>query len=149
MGVAPLMLLAQRLVSSNRSAAIEKVQVLIGARTKEQVLCEKEFKKIGCDVKIATDDGSLGFEGRVTDLLGQALLTMGHQLFAVYACGPKPMLQELGGICRKRNIPAQVSLEAHMACGIGACLGCVVNTKHGYKRVCKDGPVFETENLIY
>ncbi len=149
MGVAPLMLLAQRLVASNRRAAIGKIQVLIGARTKEQVLCEKEFKKIGCDVKIATDDGSAGFPGRVTGLLEKQLVTMNYQLSTVYACGPQPMLRELVRICRKKNIPAQVSLEAHMACGIGACLGCVVNTIDGYKRVCKEGPVFEAEKLIY
>jgi dihydroorotate dehydrogenase electron transfer subunit len=148
-GVAPLMLLAERLVAGNRRAAIGKVQVLIGARAKEQVLCEKEFKKIGCDVKIATDDGSAGFSGRVTALLEEVLLVADYRLPAIYGCGPKPMLRELARICRKKNIPAQVSLEAHMACGIGACLGCVVSTKNGYKRVCKDGPVFETENLIY
>ena len=149
MGVAPLMLLAERLVAGNRRAAIGKVRVLIGARAKEQLLCEKEFKKIGCDVKIATDDGSAGFSGRVTALLEEALLAADCRLANIYGCGPKPMLQELARICRKKNIPAQVSLEAHMACGIGACLGCVVSTKNGYKRVCQDGPVFETENLIY
>jgi dihydroorotate dehydrogenase electron transfer subunit len=148
-GVAPLLLLAERLVLVRRSQSAGKIAVLIGARTKDQILCEKEFKKIGCDVKIATDDGSAGFSGRVTVLLEKQLVNMNHHLAAVYACGPQPMLKELDRICRKNNVPAQVSLEAHMACGIGACLGCVVNTKNGYKRVCQDGPVFRTENLIY
>jgi len=149
MGVAPLILLAERLVAGNRRSARGKIQVLIGARTKEQVLCEKEFKKIGCDVKIATDDGSAGFFGRITVLLEEVLSATDYRLAAIYSCGPRPMLRELVRICREKFIPAQVSLEAHMACGIGACLGCAVNTIGGYKRVCKDGPVFEAENLIY
>jgi len=148
-GAAPLLFLAERLALLRRDPAAGKIEVLIGARAKEQVLCEKEFKNIGCNVKIATDDGSAGFPGRVTALLEKRLLTMDHKLPAVYACGPGPMLKELAGICRKANVPAQVSLEAHMACGIGACLGCAVKTKDGYKRVCQEGPVFKTENLIY
>ncbi|MFH1655267.1 MAG: diguanylate cyclase, partial [Candidatus Omnitrophota bacterium] len=64
-------------------------------------------------------------------------------------CGPKPMLEEIANISKKYKIPAQVSLEEHMACGIGACFGCVVRTKNGYKRVCKDGPVFQTKELIF
>ena len=149
MGVAPLVFLAQRLATGKRKSAGDRIQVLIGARTKQQLLCEKEFKKLGCDVKIATDDGSAGFSGRVTGLLERALLTQDYQRTIVYSCGPKPMLRELVRICRKKLIPAQVSLEEHMACGIGACLGCVVNTVGGYKRVCKEGPVFEAEKLIY
>lgn len=148
-GVAPLLLLAEQLALVRPSRDALKIMVFIGARTKGQVLCEKEFKKIGCDVKIATDDGSAGYHGRVTALLEKQLAAMDCQLATVYACGPQPMLKELDRICRENNVPAQVSLEAHMACGIGACLGCVVNTKNGYKRVCQDGPVFETENLIY
>jgi dihydroorotate dehydrogenase electron transfer subunit len=77
------------------------------------------------------------------------LLTLDYRRVIVYGCGPQLMLRELVRICRKRLIPAQVSLEAHMACGIGACLGCVVNTIDGYKRVCREGPVFEAEKLIY
>ncbi len=149
LGVAPLLFLAGRLAAIRRDPAAGKIEVLIGARTKEQVLCEKEFKNTGCNVKIATDDGSAGFPGRVTALLEKQLSALGHKSLAVYACGPQPMLKELAGICRKNNVPAQVSLEAHMACGIGACLGCAVNTKDGYKRVCQEGPVFRTENLIY
>jgi dihydroorotate dehydrogenase electron transfer subunit len=149
MGVAPLVFLAQRFAAGKPKSEQARIQVFIGARTKQQLLCEKEFKKLGCDVKIATDDGSAGFSGRVTGLLERALLNQGFQRTIVYACGPKPMLRELVRICRKKLIPCQVSLEEHMACGIGACLGCVVNTVDGYKRVCKEGPVFEAEKLIY
>jgi dihydroorotate dehydrogenase electron transfer subunit len=149
MGVAPLVFLTQRLAVGKRKSAGAKIQVFIGARTKEQILCEKEFKKLGCDVKIATDDGSAGFFGRVTGLFERAFSTRDCQRAIVYACGPKPMLREFVRICRKKLVPAQVSLEEHMACGIGACLGCAVNTMEGYKRVCKEGPVFEAEKLIY
>ncbi|MFH0827808.1 MAG: dihydroorotate dehydrogenase electron transfer subunit, partial [Candidatus Omnitrophota bacterium] len=148
-GVAPLVLLAQRLSTNPGISSAGKITVLIGARVKQQVLCEKEFKKIGCEVKIATDDGSQGFCGRVTALLEKLLRTTNYQLYTIYACGPKPMLTEISRISCQYNISAQVSLEAHMACGIGACLGCVVNTKTGYKRVCQDGPVFRADEILW
>jgi len=145
MGVAPLVFLAERMIS-------HKFSVLIGAKTKNQILCEKEFKKLGCDVKIATDDGSMGFQGKVTDLLKEALLKNSRTQElknSIYACGPRPMLKEIANISQKYNIPAQISLEEHMACGIGACLGCVVNTKNGYQRVCKEGPVFAADKIVW
>ncbi|MGA2775310.1 MAG: dihydroorotate dehydrogenase electron transfer subunit [Candidatus Omnitrophota bacterium] len=142
MGVAPLVFLAERL-------AVSKPLVLLGAKTKKSILCEKEFKKIGCDVKIATDDGSLGFKGKVTDLLRKLVSTVNCQLSTIYACGPRPMLKAIARISKKYKIPAQVSLEEHMACGIGVCLGCVVNTKKGMQRVCKEGPVFEAKEIIW
>ena len=142
MGVAPLFFLAKKLKQA-------KPAVLIGARTKSQILCEKKFKESGCDVKTATDDGSFGFRGRVTELLSDLLSTIDHRPLIIYACGPKPMLKEISRLALKHKIPAQVSLEAHMACGIGACLGCVVNTKEGFKRVCKEGPVFNCKDIVW
>jgi len=141
MGVAPLFFLAEKL------KGIPKV-VLIGARNKKQVLCEKEFKKLGCDVKIATDDGSKGFKGKVTELLREILVT-GRKHATIYACGPKPMLKEISRIAKNNNLSGQISLEEHMSCGIGACLGCVVKTKTGLKRVCKEGPVFAAKDIIW
>ncbi|MDD5347618.1 MAG: dihydroorotate dehydrogenase electron transfer subunit [Candidatus Omnitrophica bacterium] len=140
-GVAPLVFLAQKL--SNR-----KGLALIGGRTAAGVLCEKEFQKTGFSVTIATDDGSRGFHGRVTGLLERELRTANPDRQIIYACGPEPMIRRICGISLKDKVPAQVSLEAHMACGIGACLGCAMNTKHGYKRVCKEGPVFDIEELL-
>jgi dihydroorotate dehydrogenase electron transfer subunit len=67
----------------------------------------------------------------------------------IYACGPSPMLKALSHLAGACNIPAQLSLEAHMSCGFGACLGCVVNTRDGYKRVCKEGPVFRAEDIVW
>ena len=149
-GVAPLYFLAERLANCNLQIANCKIPVLIGAKTKEQILCEQEFKKLGCEVKIATDDGSKGFKGKITGLLKKILrLAISDKRLAIYACGPRPMLEEIAVISKKHNISAQVSLEEHMACGIGACLGCAVKTKDGYKRVCKEGPVFNVEEIIW
>ncbi|MBU1726306.1 MAG: dihydroorotate dehydrogenase electron transfer subunit [Candidatus Omnitrophica bacterium] len=147
MGVAPLVFLAQRIQELAGSQV--KTIVLIGAKTKSQLFCEKEFKNLGCSVKIATDDGSRGFNGRVTGLLKYLLTANGQRPTAVYACGPKPMLKELSRIAREHRLEAQISLEEHMACGIGACLGCVVQTKQGYKRVCKEGPVFNSREIVW
>jgi dihydroorotate dehydrogenase electron transfer subunit len=150
MGVAPLVFLAERLAEIQNPKSKIQTLVLIGAKTENQILCEKEFQDLGCDVKIATDDGSRGFKGYVSDLLKNTLPATNSQLRTkIYACGPKPMLKEIAVTSKKFKIPAQVSLEEHMACGIGACFGCAVMTKGGYKRVCKDGPVFEAGDIIF
>ncbi len=142
MGVAPLVYLAQKIRG-------HKPIVFIGAKTKSHILCEKDFKKLGLAVKIATDDGSRGFRGRVTDLFKGYLPTIDDRLSVIYACGPQPMLKEVSRLSQKCKIDAQLSLEAHMSCGIGACLGCVVETKFGQKRVCQDGPVFTAAEIIW
>jgi len=143
MGVVPLIFLAKKIRSS-------RPLVLIGARTKNKILCAPEFKALGTAVKIATDDGSLGFKGRVTELLGQVLReAKSAKGLSIYACGPRPMLKAVGKIACENNIDSQLSLEEHMACGIGACLGCVVATQSGYRRVCKDGPVFSGKELTW
>ena len=143
MGVAPLVFLAERI-------KLKKPLVLIGAKTKKQILCLQEFKALGCAVKIATDDGSAGFKGRVTELLGQVLRqAQGARQLAIYACGPGAMLKAVSRIACENNIDSRLSLEEHMACGIGVCSGCVVPTKSGYKRVCKDGPVFSGRELTW
>ncbi|HPT06985.1 MAG TPA: dihydroorotate dehydrogenase electron transfer subunit [Candidatus Omnitrophota bacterium] len=144
MGVVPLLFLAQQLVGRN-----EKPVVLIGGRTMSHIVCKTAFKAIGCDVKISTDDGSAGFNGRVTELLASLLAIRGCRQSIIYSCGPKPMLKAVSAICLEKNIPAQVSLEEHMSCGMGACRGCVVDTIDGYKRVCKEGPVFEARQIIW
>jgi dihydroorotate dehydrogenase electron transfer subunit len=147
MGVAPLVFLAQKL--STISSKLETL-ALVGGRTREQVLCINEFRKTGCVVKVSTDDGSSGTKGRVTSLLENALRKINDpECVMVYACGPKPMLKGVDTVVKKFGIPAQLSLESHMACGIGACLGCVVDTTEGYKRVCKDGPVFDAQELTW
>lgn len=142
LGVAPLVFLAEKL-------KLSQPLILIGAKTKRQLLGEKEFKALGCEVKIATDDGSRGFKGQATDLLKRWLAANCHRPAAIYSCGPHLMLKAVAQIAGENKIAAQLSLERHLACGIGACLGCVVMTKDGYKTVCQDGPVFSSEKLIW
>jgi dihydroorotate dehydrogenase electron transfer subunit len=95
--------------------------------------------------QIATDDGSQGSRGLVTGLLSPELDTNSHS--TVYACGPPAMLEAVRALCETRAVPAQLALEAGMACGFGACFGCVVPTREGYARVCVDGPVIAAERL--
>jgi dihydroorotate dehydrogenase electron transfer subunit len=149
MGVAPLVFLAEKLAQSSKLKAQIRPLVFIGAKTKNHILCEKEFKKIGCEVTIATDDGSKGFKGYVSELLDKTLSTVASRPSTIYACGPRPMLKEVSRVARKYNIPSQVSMEEHMACGIGACLGCVINTEDGYRRACKEAPVFDAQKIIW
>ena len=97
------------------------------------------------DPVVATDDGTVGHHGLVTDLLVDELDRDAHA--EVYACGPPPMLEAVRALCAARAVPAQLALESGMACGFGACFGCVVPTRSGYVRLCIDGPVLEAEQL--
>jgi NAD(P)H-flavin reductase len=97
------------------------------------------------DALLATDDGSAGHRGLVTELLEQELERDPHAV--VYACGPPPMLEAVRAICAARSLPAQLALESGMACGFGACFGCVVPTRSGYARLCVDGPVLDAAEL--
>ncbi|MFC1804318.1 dihydroorotate dehydrogenase electron transfer subunit [Candidatus Omnitrophota bacterium] len=151
MGVAPLLFLAEKL---RRGYPRAEITVLIGARSKQEVFCEKEFNLLGCSVKISTDDGTRGFKGRVTGLLRNVLCSKSDprrpvRPAVIFACGPRMMLEEVSRLSALHRVPAQVSLEEHMACGIGACLGCAVNTKDGFKRACKEGPVFDARQIIW
>jgi NAD(P)H-flavin reductase len=92
---------------------------------------------------VATDDGSIGHHGLVTELLAAEL----GGIIEVYACGPPPMLEAVRALCAERGVPAQLALESGMACGFGACFGCVVPTRYGYLRLCVDGPVLEAADL--
>jgi NAD(P)H-flavin reductase len=94
---------------------------------------------------VATDDGSVGHHGLVTDLLAAELDRDAHA--EVFACGPPPMLEAVRALCSERGVPAQLALESGMACGFGACFGCVVPTRSGYVRLCVDGPVLEAAEL--
>lgn len=114
-------------------------KIFLGARTKSLLPDPGRFPK---DTNYATDDGSIGFKGTIVDLMSQSLLPEG----TILACGPKPMLKALHQ--RFVGWPMQFSLESYMACGVGACLGCVVQTKNGYRKVCSDGPVFEASEVI-
>jgi len=138
--VSPLYALAQTLVNKNN-----QVTVFIGAYSKQQILCEEKFTDLGGQVHIATEDGSQGYKGYVTELLKKHIGKLKNLSNVVmYAAGPLPMLNALVK-ANKRSIPTQLALESYMACGIGVCRGCVIPTSKGYKLCCKDGPVFDAK----
>lgn len=145
-GLAPLYYLAKELVKTS------KVRLFIGGRSREDILCVTEFERLGIETYVATDDGTLGASGLVTDVLKRHLSEATGDK-TLFACGPMPMLKAVADIARQGSIACQVSLEAHMACGMGACLGCVVKGKDhaedhpDYRCVCKDGPVFAFDEL--
>jgi len=145
MGIAPLSFLAHQLLTAGGSHA--NPPVLLGAQTQaELLLLAQEFNELGYPVLTATDDGSLGHQGFVTDLLDSLL----PQVRQVYVCGPMPMMRTVAAKCKNAGVACQVSLEAHMACGLGACLGCTVPASGGgYRHVCKDCPVFSAEEVLW
>jgi len=145
MGIAPLYFLAQRLLHTSREH--DNPPVLLGAQTQaELMLLAEEFTTLGYPVLTATDDGSLGHHGFVTELL-DTILDRAKQ---VYVCGPMLMMQTVVAKCRSAGVSCEVSLETHMACGLGACLGCTFPAAHGgYRHVCKDGPVFSANEVAW
>ncbi len=140
-GVAPLLFLAQRLA---KETPPPKMRLLYGTRTKSEIVRTEPFKALGVEVLTATEDGTEGYHGMVTDL-PPSLISQGRT--AVFACGPTAMFRALSSAISDPLIPVQVSMEAHMSCGLGACRGCVVKSGHGYAHVCQDGPVFAIEDL--
>jgi dihydroorotate dehydrogenase electron transfer subunit len=145
-GLAPLYFLAKELVKSS------PVRLFVGGRSKDDILCVTEFERLGVETYVATDDGTLGASGLVTEVMERHMREEKGKK-TIFSCGPMPMLQAVAEIARRRALPCQVSLEAYMACGMGACLGCVVKGKDheehrpDYRCVCKDGPVFAYEDL--
>ncbi len=142
-GIASLFPLAERLT--------QKICLLYGARCKSELLMLKELEALGSQLLTCTDDCSFGKEGKVTDNLIALLSSPSSRdaSYTIYACGPKPMLSSVSKIAMGNRIKGFVSLEESMACGFGACLGCSVKTVRGYKRVCKEGPVFPIEEIVW
>jgi dihydroorotate dehydrogenase electron transfer subunit len=141
-GVAPLLFLAEEFLGQGA-----RPKLLLGGRKDRDILCHNDFQCLAVPFAVATEDGSLGEPGLVTRLLEREL-EGGTPGATVYACGPPPMLAAVSHLCRQRQVPCQVSLEAHMACGVGACLGCVApGVRAPYLRVCKEGPVFDAEEI--
>ena len=133
-GVPPLYLLAKQL-----TAAGKKVRAVLGFNTAEEVFGEEAFKALGCEVTVTTADGSYGMKGFVTDALPES-----YSYF--YTCGPEPMLR---AVYRAANTSGQFSFEERMGCGFGACMGCSCKTITGYKRICREGPVLEKEEILW
>lgn len=146
MGIAPLLFLASRLSQQVHDGPRPKV--ILGARNRQELVpLIAAFENIGIKVLAATDDGSFGHHGLVTDVLQGLNL---DSAFTVYSCGPRPMMAAINHLCQKKKISCQVSVETVMACGMGACLGCAVALKAGgYAHVCSDGPVFEAGELLW
>ena len=145
-GVPPIRFLAQSLLE--RKGGLNRCVVFIGGRTREDLVCITEFDLPGFLLDVSTDDGSQGRQGVVTRSLEAALDAGPADL--ICACGPMGMLKAVSAIAAARSIPCQVSIEAMMACGMGACLGCAVGVNDDdsrYRHVCVDGPVFDAGRL--
>jgi dihydroorotate dehydrogenase electron transfer subunit len=134
-GVPPMYKLCRELVKQGK-----KPSVILGFNSKEEVFYEDEFKNLGANVIVATADGSYGVKGFVTDAFDMVDYTY------FYTCGPEPMLK---AVYNKSVTSGQFSFEERMGCGFGACMGCSCKTKYGNKRICKDGPVLEKEEIIW
>ena len=133
-GVPPLYMLARQLREQGKA-----VSVILGFNTADEVFYEQEFKALGCDVTVTTADGSHGVKGFVT-----AALPTEYSYF--YTCGPEPMLK---AVYKATATSGQFSFEERMGCGFGACMGCSCKVITGYKRICKDGPVLEKEEILW
>lgn len=140
-GVPPLLETAKQL-KGNKIA-------FLGFRNSSNSILEQDFKKYCNEVYISTDDGSKGFKGNIVELIKSKEIKKG----IFYSCGPKIMLKALSEYTIENNLKCQISMEERMACGIGACVGCVIKIKDGndwsYKKVCKDGPVFDACEVIW
>lgn len=136
-GIAPLYGLARRMLERGQPPA-----AVLGFRSREDAFYTEEFAALGLEVRIATEDGSLGTRGFVTDVLNE----LPDRRF-VCACGPTAMLKAVHALPQITG--GQFSFEARMACGFGACVGCTIQTKKGLRRVCKDGPIFHKEDIVW
>ena len=133
-GVPPMYHLTKRLIEAGQTPT-----VILGFNTKSEIFYEDAFKALDAEVIVATADGSYGVKGFVTDAMPED-----YDYF--YTCGPMPMFR---AIENKVKTSGQYSFEERMGCGFGACMGCSCKTKYGYKRICKDGPVLEREEIIW
>jgi dihydroorotate dehydrogenase electron transfer subunit len=151
MGVAPLFFLAESLMGRGVS-----LRFLLGAKTKEQLVCGSQLRSLGAHLLVSTEDGSEGFSGLVTQLLEKLLRQEKFDPRATFVCsaGPEPMLTQVASLARQFKILGQISMERQMGCGVGACLGCVVlcraqGGRREYRRVCVDGPVFGLQEVVW
>ena len=137
MGLAPLLCAAEKF----------SADVLIGGRNQGEVtFWQEEFRPHVEEIFITTDDGSLGKKGFVTDFLPELLAAKNYA--AIYTCGPEIMMRGVAKLALEKNLPCEVSFEKRMACGLGACLSCSIDTVDGRRKVCKDGPVFDAQKVF-
>jgi len=146
-GMAAMYLLAQR--------SPQKGIVFVGGRKRVDILCEKEFQALGWDVRVTTEDGSHGEKGLVTKPLLAEIQNSKLRIkkFKIFACGPTGMLKAVGKIVEEFNVPAELSMDEHMCCGVGVCLTCVIPVKTNdgweYQRTCTEGPVFDARAVAW
>ena len=152
-GIPPLYHFSQELLKKKVPA--KNIHVFLGARDKSLLLCEKEFKKLGITLHLATDNGSRGTKGFVTQALEEFLKKDGTEGLKLYTCGPTPMMKAVTGLSEKYKVPCEVSVEVPMACGFGACLGCAVKVRDGHPGghrhaiACCEGPVFAGDAILW
>ena len=169
-GVAPLLSLAEKILLDHGET--KSILLFLGGKGRNDILCEEDFERLGVKTHICTEDGSLGRKGLVTDTFLDYLESHDRGSESVphcFVCGPEGMSREVAKIAHRKRIPCQISLETVMACGLGACLGCVVKTKPSanvqgsasgfnshrenpmvnYKKVCRDGPVFDSSEIFW
>ena len=127
-------------LAHGEAAGTEKIRVILGFNTAEEIFYQKEFEAAGAEVLLATADGSAGVKGFVTDVLA------GLDYSYFYTCGPEAMFRAIERVAKTSG---QYSFEERMGCGFGACMGCSCETKYGSKRICKDGPVLEREEILW
>ncbi len=174
-GIPPLYHLAEMLIK-DRTANKEKIHVFLGARNKSLLLCEKDFGKLGVKIHPATDDGTRGYQGLITEPLDKFLQSLvSSRSSQIYTCGPTPMLKAVSVLAEKFKVPCEVSVEVPMACGFGACLGCAVKVRpatrdqrpaakiasrqslvssgssqeYRFAIACTEGPVFRASDLLW
>ena len=149
-GIAPLAMLAEKMV---KEVTDIKTYLFIGGKSKNDVLCLDDFKKLNTEICITTENGSLGNQGIVTNPIRKFIDQKANHQASFFACGPFQMLKAVAELTAKKNITCQVSLDRRMACGFGACLGCVIKVTQGkngtYKNVCTDGPVFDAKEVCW
>jgi dihydroorotate dehydrogenase electron transfer subunit len=143
-GMAAMYLLAQR--------SPQKGIVFVGGRRRVDILCEEEFRALGWDVRVTTEDGSHGQQGLVTHpLIAELRRTSAAR--KIFACGPTAMLKAVGRTAEEFRVPAELSMDEHMCCGVGVCLTCVIPVKTGegweYQRTCTEGPVFDSREVVW
>jgi dihydroorotate dehydrogenase electron transfer subunit len=168
-GVPPISALAMEIVRGQR-----RLEVFLGGKTADDILCAEDFEGVGATLHITTEDGSRGTRGVITDLLEPFLESLGNPAIrqlgnqegpsrpaaqppsrlAIFTCGPPGMLAAVSRVAEGRGVACQTSVEANMACGFGACMGCAIEVRSSgpgpaYKLVCKDGPVFDSRDLVW
>jgi dihydroorotate dehydrogenase electron transfer subunit len=152
-GLPPIYRWAQNLIADG--VAQEHIRILYGARTGEELVLRDRLEQLGVAIDYATDDGSYGHSGRVTDLLRERVLARESGPIRYYACGPGPMLAACTRMSLELDVPGELALETPMPCGSGVCLGCIVSCRTGsehetiYRRTCIDGPIFDAREVVW